>query len=351
MAILISFLFEKMTFIGFKTDAIKKLNSQDTKIIAITASYGKTTIKNILFQILEQKFKTYKTPRSVNTLAGLVQDVNQELPQDCEIYIAEAGAREEGDILEIAKFLNHHYAIIGKIGLQHIEYFGTLENIRNTKMELIDSENLKKAFVHESAMINPSGKIERFGDEISNIHTTLDGITFDMKINNSNEKICSPLLGNFNAINITASIKIAMELGMEIEEIKRIVTKLKPIEHRLQKIEAGGKIIIDDSYNGNFEGMTSSYQMVANYEKTKVLITPGIVETSVEVNVRLALVINEIFDLVIITGEVNSQILDENIQKPRKIILKDKTKLESTIAQNTKEGDLILFSNDTPNFM
>ena len=351
MALGFSSLYEKMLFDGFYKDAMKKLKSQNTKIIALTASYGKTTIKNIIYQILEKKFKTYKTPRSVNTLVGLVQDVNQNLPQDCEIYIAEAGARERGDILEIAHFLQHHYTIVGKVGEQHIEYFGSLENIRNTKMELIKSPNLKKAFIHKSANINPTEKIEEFGDKISNIDSTLDGLKFDLELNGEIHKIDSPLLGDFNAINITASIKVAMELGLSISEIKESVRNLKQTPHRLQKIESGGKIIIDDSYNGNYEGMISSYKMVSSYEKTKVLVTPGIVESTIWANIELAKVIDEIFDLVIITGDINSNILDENIKNSAKVVLKDKTKLEEVLAQNTKSGDLILFSNDTPNFM
>ncbi|RUM62948.1 MAG: UDP-N-acetylmuramoyl-tripeptide--D-alanyl-D-alanine ligase, partial [Sulfurospirillum sp.] len=123
-ALLASHLFEKMLFLGFKKEAQKKLRAMDhLQIVAITASYGKTSIKNFLHQILSQKYNTYMTPRSVNTLGGLMKDVNDDLPQETEIYIAEAGARERGDIDEIAKFLEHDYAIVGNIGPQHIEYF------------------------------------------------------------------------------------------------------------------------------------------------------------------------------------------------------------------------------------
>ena len=121
-------------------------------IIQITASYGKTSIKNFLYQILENEFKCYKTPRSVNTLMGLVKDINESLPQDTEIYIAEAGARKSGDIAEITNFLKPSIVIVGEIGKQHIEYFKTLENIKKTKLEALNSTNLKKAFVHSSAL-------------------------------------------------------------------------------------------------------------------------------------------------------------------------------------------------------
>ncbi len=348
----VSYLFEKILFNGFKREALRKLNSmKDLKIVAITASYGKTSIKNFLYQILKDSFKTYKTPRSVNTLGGLIKDVNEDLPKDTQIYIAEAGARERGDIDEIARFLNHHYAIVGKIGPQHIEYFKTLENIRNTKMEILNSKRLIKAFVHKSANVKPNEKVIIFGDNIKDIKSDLNGISFKLVLNEKEYLLKAPVLGSFNAINITAAVLAALELGLDMEYIQKRVEKLQPVEHRLQKIEAGGKIIIDDSFNGNLEGMLSSYELVSSYEGRKVLITPGIVESRKEDNEKLASKIDEVFDLVILTGKSNLEVLMKNIKRPRKIVLENKEKLEDLLAKETKSGDLILFSNDAPSFI
>jgi len=352
VSLMISFLFEKIIFNGYKKEAQKKLESmKDLTIIAITASYGKTSIKNFLHQILQKDFKTYMTPRSVNTLGGLIKDINNDLPSDTRIYIAEAGARERGDINDIAKLLNHHYAIVGKIGTQHIEYFKSLENIRNTKMEILNSKNLIKAYVHKSANVKPNEKVKIFGDEIKNIKANLDGISFDLPIDGQNCHFNAPVLGEFNAINITAAILIAHELKMGIKSIQKRVSNLKSVEHRLQKMEAGGKLIIDDSFNGNLEGMISSYELLSSYKGRKVIITPGIMESTKEDNEKLAKKIDEIFDIAIITGKVNADILIGNIKKARKIILSDKGKMELTLAKETKAGDLILFSNDAPNFL
>ncbi len=352
IAFLASYLFEKMLFLGFKKDAIKKLNSIDNLIIiAITASYGKTSIKNFLSQILSNHFKTYATPRSVNTYAGIMQDINNNLPNDCEIYIVEAGARLKGDINEIATFINHDYAIVGKIGPQHIEYFKTLENIRNTKMELLNSKKLKYAFVHDSANVKPNKKVEIFGKNITNIKSTLKRLCFDLKIDDRVYHFKTPLLGEFNAINISAAILVAHKLGVDIKSIQKAVENLKGVPHRLQKIISNGKLIIDDSFNGNFDGMSSSYDLAKQHKGRKVLITPGVLESDEKTNIALAKKIDEIFDLVIITGATNAKILDNHIKNAQKIILKDKSTLQDTLAKNTKAGDLILFSNDAPTFM
>ncbi len=159
------------------------------------------------------------------------------------------------------------------------------------------------------------------------------------------------MLGEFQAVNITAAILAAYELGMDIDEIKKRVSKLKSPPHRLEKIESGGKLIIDDSFNGNFEGMSASYDLISSYKGKKIIITPGIVESDKDTNKKLAQKIDKIFDTVIITGSLNAKVLSENIVKAKKIVLKDKESLEEILAEESLPTDLVLFSNDAPTFM
>jgi len=352
IAYLVSFALERIFFISFKHKAKKKLKSMNhLLIVAITASYGKTSIKNYLYQILKTKYNVYKTPRSVNTLAGLVLDVNRDLPENTKIYIAEAGARMQGDIEEITIFLEQQYSILGQVGEQHIEYFKTLDNIIHTKMEILKSPKMIKGFVHESVPIKDYEKIVKFPNNLNITMSNLDGIWFDIEIDGKQEHFHSPILGSFNAVNLSACILMAKELGMSIEQIKIALDKIKPVEHRLQKIEAGGKIIIDDSFNGNFEGMIEAVNICSNYKGRKVIITPGLVESNDETNILLAKEIDKYFDFVILTGSLNTHLFSDNIDKSKQYILKDKSKMEETLASMTKQGDLILFANDAPNFI
>jgi len=349
----ITYLIERMFFISFKHKAKQRLETiTGLRTIAITASYGKTSIKNYLYHVLKRKFKVYKTPRSVNTIGGIVLDVNKDLPLDTNIYIAEAGARQEGDIEEITMFLEPQYCIIGSVGEQHIEYFKTLDNIIHTKMEILKSPKMKRGFVHESVPLKKEyDEIIKFPDNLNVTMSNLDGIWFDILIDGKQEHFHAPILGSFNAINLTAVILAAHELGMSIDEIKLAIKDLPQVEHRLQKIQAGGKTIIDDSFNGNLEGMLEAINICTNHEGRKVIITPGLVESTPQANILLAKEINEKFDLAIVTGELNSHLLSSNIDENKVLILKDKSKLEETLASITKEGDLILFANDAPNFI
>ncbi|WP_299227247.1 UDP-N-acetylmuramoyl-tripeptide--D-alanyl-D-alanine ligase [uncultured Campylobacter sp.] len=402
-----SFAYERAQAAKFKAAARKKLAQMPSlTIIQITASYGKTSIKNFLYQILKNDFRCYKTPRSVNTLAGLVRDVNEALPADTQIYIAEAGARLSGDIAEITEFLAPQIVVVGEIGAQHIEYFKSIENIRKTKLEALTSVRLKHAFLYSSTQKSADECVTIY-DEGLEIHgADLDGIKFSLSFSEDEsgasgensalraetsaaesegqgdlsldaKNICdecsaeqeeqekqgkqtskgdrheffAPILGKFNAANLAACIKIARFLGLSADKIKSRVAHVGAVEHRLARLDAGGKIIIDDSFNGNLSGMLQSYELMRSYGGRKVIITPGIVESTREDNETLAAKIDEIFDLAIITGELNSEVLQSKIDPAKTIVLKDKRDLQRVLSENTHSGDLILFSNDAPSFI
>ena len=448
-----SFAYERAQAAKFKAAARKKLAQMPSlTIIQITASYGKTSIKNFLYQILKNDFRCYKTPRSVNTLAGLVRDVNEALPADTQIYIAEAGARLSGDIAEITEFLAPQIVVVGEIGAQHIEYFKSIENIRKTKLEALTSARLKHAFLHSSTQKSADERVTIYDEGLEICGADLDGIKFslslseneplasgensalraetsaaegegqgglsldassaacakkdknsknyvadfdeansiscaerderefceqtargdkicgdreqgaqeasnDRKISNGRRELCkreeffAPILGKFNAANLAACIKIARFLGLSTDKIKSRVAHIGAVEHRLARLDAGGKIIIDDSFNGNLSGMLQSYELMRSYGGRKVIITPGIVESTREDNETLAAKIDEIFDLAIITGELNSEVLQSKIDSAKTIVLKDKRDLQRVLSENTHSGDLILFSNDAPSFI
>ena len=352
MAYIGSYIIEKYLFMVYKKQAKRKLTSmKDLKIVAITGSYGKTSIKNFVAQILSQKFNVYATPRSVNTLAGIMGDVNNHLPEDTQIYVCEAGARESGDIYEITTFLEPQTVVVGKVGEAHIEYFKSLKNIIATKLEIMQSPRLSKAFIHTSVTDEPHDKVEFFGDDIYNIEASLDGTDFELDVDGERVVFHTDVLGNFQTMNIAVAIKIAKHFGMSNEEIQKAVASLDQVEHRLQKISAGGKIILDDGYNGNIDGMLEGIRLCSTHDGRKVIVTPGLVESRDALNLQLIEAINKVFDIVIVTGSLNADLFDKNLQVKNKIILKDKSSLTEILASQTKAGDIILFANDAPNFI
>ena len=347
-----SVMIEKFLFMTFEKEAKKKLKSiKDLQIIAITGSYGKTSIKNFVTEILSKKYRVYSTPRSVNTLGGIIRDINESLPNDTEIYICEAGARESGDIYDITTFIEPQTVVVGKVGEAHIEYFKSLKNIIATKLEIMQTPRLKRAFIHSSVTDEPHEKVTFFGDDIENIDATLDGTDFELNIDDEKLQVHTDILGSFQTMNIDVAVHIAKSFGMSNEEITAAVAKLTPIEHRLQKIVAGGKIILDDGYNGNIDGMLEGIRLCSLHEGRKVIVTPGLVESSDELNLKLIEAINEVFDIVIVTGALNAVLFNKKLKVSNKIMLNDKSKIQDVLASQTASGDIILFANDAPNFI
>jgi len=360
----LSTLFEKMMFNGFKKQAAKKLESMEAlTVVGITASYGKTSIKNYIAHLLQSKYRTYATPRSVNTLGGVMKDVNDDLPVDTEVYVVEMGARGEGDIAEITTFVNPHYVVVGKIGPAHIEYFKTIENIRNTKMEIMQTKRLKEAWIHESAMVKPeadnihiygTGEIARQNPElpapefiIEDVEATLDGTSFTL----NGTRYTASILGAFNAMNLAAAVLVAKQMGLSDEEIQQRLSTLKAVDHRLQRIDAGGKVILDDSFNGNIDGMMASFDLASTYKGRKVVITPGLVEVDDALNEQVAKRADEVFDVVVVTGDLNYAIFKQYVDPAKLVKLESKAQMEEMLVEQTRPGDLILFANDAPSFV
>jgi len=363
LAYFISMFIEKMLFNGFKVKAQKKIEDMtDMKVVGITASYGKTSIKNYIEHLLKAKYRTYATPRSVNTLGGVMKDVNDDLPSDTEVYVVEMGARGEGDIAEITTFVNPHYVVVGRIGPAHIEYFRTMENIRNTKMEIVQSARMEQAWVHESAMVKPESNVHTFGTMenldmrtpvvapefvIEDVEATLESTSFTL----NGVRYSASILGAFNSMNLAAAVLVAKELGLTDDEIQKQLSTLEPVAHRLQRMDAGGKVILDDSFNGNIDGMMASFELSSTYEGRKVIITPGLVEVDDELNIQVAKRANEVFDVVVVTGDLNYAIFKAHVEPEKLVKLASKAEMEVMLVEQTLPGDLILFANDAPSFV
>ena len=140
IAIIINKPVEKLVYLSYKNKAVKKLNDmKNLKVIGITGSYGKTSSKNILSDILNVKYNALPSPKNFNTPYGLIITVNNHLDKFDDILIAEMGAYKRGEIKELCDLVKPKYGILTKIGTAHIEIFGSRENIQKGKFELIES--------------------------------------------------------------------------------------------------------------------------------------------------------------------------------------------------------------------
>lgn len=344
--------------------AKKKLSACKCKKIGITGSFGKTSTKNILYQILKEEFDVCSTPKSFNTPMGVCKSVLEDLKETDDFFIVEMGARHLGDIKFLAKFVGVDFGIITPIGNCHLETFGNIENIEKTKYELC--ENSK--FVVFNGTSNSSKKLfEKFERKkylvcqdgsfayARNIKTNENGSKFLMCIDGK-ELVCeTQLFGKANIDNIVVASSMAYLLGESLMCIKNAIKKIKSTPHRMQLIRSHINII-DDSYNSNFDGFLEALSVLKLFSGRKIVVSPGIVELGKlqkETNFKIGVEIGKTCDVFVIMNQTNKNELSAGAKKggllSEKIFYANTREEQQKILKNIiRKGDCVLFENDFP---
>lgn len=359
-------------FYNMAREKIKSMSG--LKIIGITGSYGKTSTKFISSSILSQKFMVMNTPESYNTPMGISKVINNDLTEDYEIFVAEMGATQKGDIEELAILAQPEIGVITSIGPCHLESFGSINNIANCKYELIEnlsSEgiaifNYDNPYVRALADRTEKTKILYAIENIDNadiyakdITVNERGSSFTLCIKDKGSIDCeTSLLGKHNILNILAAVSIANVLGMNLEEISLGIKKILPVKHRLELIDPkNGIIVIDDAFNSNPDGAQAALEIINEFKgRRKIIVTPGMVELG-EIekaeNEKFGEKISKICDIVILVGKKRTQpIYDGLIRKGfdvNNIFIVNSTGDSTEILKSiSKQGDVVLYENDLP---
>ncbi len=305
-------------------DAKKILKQhKNLRVIGITGSYGKTSVKFILTRILSEKYNVVCTPHSFNTPMGVVRTIREMLKPQTEIFVCEMGAKKVGDIKEICDIVSPDIAIITSVGPQHLDTFKSLDNIFKTKFELAGSVKAKggDVFVNAdskeiSARIGNDfilyGTAENCDFAVSNVNYGRGGSKFDIKLGSETVTLSTRMLGIHNIINIAGAAGLAYSLGVATRDISYAVSALKPTEHRLEvKSSVNSSIMIDDAYNANPEGCLEAVRVLGSFEgMKKVIITPGLIELGekeYDCNFALGLEAAKFCDIIIFVGKNRSK--------------------------------------------
>lgn len=292
------------------------------KTVGVTGSYGKTGTKYILSRMLSEQFNTLHTPESFNTPMGVVRTVRESMRADCEIFVCEMGAKKKGDIKEICDIAAPEYGIITSVGPQHLDTFGSIETVAATKFELADAiADKSHIFANgDNEIIREKAKgtdIQLYGTDPSlpyraeNIKGGRNGASFDLVLKNERISVSTKLLGRHNVLNIVGAAALAYNMGVSPKNIAFAVSRLAPVEHRLQmKTSARGSLLIDDAYNANPEGCLEAVNVLGSFEgMQKVIITPGLVELGekeYECNKALGTAAARVSDKIIFVGKQRS---------------------------------------------
>ncbi|MBQ0110778.1 MAG: UDP-N-acetylmuramoyl-tripeptide--D-alanyl-D-alanine ligase [Oscillospiraceae bacterium] len=360
-------LVEKAIALYYKKDAEKILASMPSlKVIGVTGSFGKTSVKFILKQMLSEKYNVCATPESFNTPLGLIRTVRENLKSSDEIFIAEMGAKNIGDIKELCELVKPTMGIITAVGPQHLESFKTVQNVVNTKFELddychntyvnYDSEDAKeRANIGVCHTYGTAGFEETHAENISYDDK---GVSFDIVHFDTRFNVTSKLLGNHNIANIIGAAAVALELGVSPQQIKFAVSKLNAPEHRLEKKSfLNGSLLIDDSYNSNPVGSAFACEVIKSFSgKKRIIVTPGLVELGEkeeEFNKTFGKKAAESCDILIFVGEKRSVPLAEgakesDVQPGETLVVKNFKEAMEKLKLLCDNDTVVLFENDLP---
>lgn len=364
---------EKSVMKYYKKRAAKKLNNMNNlKVIGITGSYGKTSSKNILNDILNVKYNVLPSPKNFNTLYGLMITINNYLDKFSDLFIAEMGAFKKGEIKELCDFVKPTYGILTKVGEAHLESFGSRENIQSGKFELIESlpsdgiailnkddewqvsydlkNNCKVVWV---GIDNKDADVIATNIKLSSFGTSFDCIFKDDKNKYHFE---TKLLGKANIYNILAGIALGKELGITIEQLELGVKKVQPVEHRLELRKYYNVNLIDDSYNSNPTGAKMALDVLNLMSGKKIIMTPGMIELGekqYEANLEFGKQIAEVCDEVILVGKEQTKAIYDGLMvkdyDEKKIHIIDDVMKGFSLIRKLKDGETYaLLENDLP---
>ncbi len=339
---------------------VKKL--KDLKIIGIAGSYGKTTMKEVLNQVLSEKFKVESTPESVNTPVGIARWVLNKIDESVEIAIVEMGEHYKGDVEQICKIAKPDIAVVTGINEAHLERMKTLNNIVATIFEIVS--NTKEAGMvvvngddrlvmgNYQKFIWPDHKLQEY--KVESIKYKVfdqEKLLWVVEFENIG-KLEINLLGEYALGDVDAAIKIAESLGMTNQQIISGVKNIKPVEHRLQPIKSSGDVlVVDDAYNGNPAGVAEAIKVLSRFtSRRKIYITPGLVEmgkNSAEVHKEIGKQLAGVADVVIlIKNSVTPWIAEQILNKAKVIWFNTAQEAHAELKNILKPGDVILFQND-----
>lgn len=268
-----------------------RLKLKNLKVIAVSGAYGKTTTKELLFQLLSHNFSTEKTLKNQNTTVSCARKT-LSLTDKTELFICELGSYRRGDGNETSDFIRPTISIITGLNLQHYSLFGSKENILLAESEstnflpdqgmcflnwsspmcreLTLNKNIKYIKYGVLTLPEEAGQYDYYAKNLKlnpELYTEFELVTPSQIV-----KLSTNLLSQGNLENLVGSLAVSLEMGLKIEELKKYLTNLSQPYGSLQIEKTDFGFQIDDSYNANFDGVKNAINLVfqlRNIQKSK----------------------------------------------------------------------------------
>jgi UDP-N-acetylmuramoyl-tripeptide--D-alanyl-D-alanine ligase len=346
--------------------AQKIFASTKAKKIAILGSYGKTTVKELLAQVLSEKYKVAYTPGNMNTLVAHARFA-LSLKGDEQFIIIEYGEEELGDIAKMAEITKPDYAILTGMAPVHMDSMGSL-NLTATELgsilDFVDSENVFWNSESELLAKHLGTKLKKensyclksaLGAKISQIDATSpDGLKF--KLGDLN--LSSGLIGKHMVGPLGLVAELGKRFGLNDQQIKITLEKTQAFEARMQPLSLNGATIINDGYNGNIEGIKAGIELLLNLKCSgrKIYVTPGLIMQGQE-NDKVHSQIGSLlgasnFEQIYLVRNKNTEIIFREMNRTnfsgQVEFIEDPLSFYTNVQSFLAKGDIILMQNDLP---
>ena len=263
-------------------------------VVAITGSVGKTSTKDLVANVVAQKYKICKTIGNNNNNIGMPFTI-LNAPNDIEVFVLEMGMNHFGEIHLLSEIAKPNICIITNIGTSHIGNLGSRENILKAKLEILDGAknpymviNNDNDLLHkwyeenkDKIKIKTYGINEKSDIQAKEIQLHEDGSEYQIHLNNKEEKIKVPIGGEHFVLNSLCAIAVGKLLNLENEEIKKGIETFSLTKNRMEVIELKNGIkIINDAYNSSVESVKASLSYM-NHMKAdrRIAVLGDILET------------------------------------------------------------------------
>lgn len=335
------------------------------KVVGITGSVGKTSTKEFIAGVLEQKYKVHKTAGNFNNEVGLPLTVLQI--RDEEIAVLEMGISNFGEMHRLSKIARPDVCVMTNIGQCHLEFLGSREGILKAKSEIFD-------FACETAAVFVNGD----DDMLATIGKKTKGETLHYGLSSENDvyakeienlglfgsrcKICFsfekqefgveiPLPGEHMVYNALAAAGVAKFYGLSTEQIARGIASVKPVDGRSNIIRTEKYTVIDDCYNANPVSMKAAIDLLGTALGRKVAVLGDMFELGEnerklheEVGVYAA---TKKIDVLLCVGrlcEYMAEAAEKNKEgsAPKVYYFPEREMLENKLSELLKDGDTVL---------
>ncbi len=369
--IIFSFSFPTELFRDFKAEkAMRKLAKfKDVLVIGVTGSYGKSSTKDYIAQILSNKFNVVKTLGTNNTPIGIANTILEKINKNTEIFVIEMGAYKRGEIAEMCQIVDPRIGVLTAVNTQHLSLFRSLQNTMRAKYELIEAlpknglalfngnnENVYKLYKKQldhgkKVLYFTNSKYSNKHDYISasNIIVEKNSVTFDVELNGDTLSLKAPLIGKHQIENVLPAIYLAKWFGMKKEEIRKAVSSLSPLSKTMTIKEINNIFLIDDSFNANPQAVLVALDYMKIYKNKKMIVLQPMIELgkkAKEEHYRVAREISRYCDYLFLTNKNFFKSISKGIRdgEGNCVLQVGKPKeLADFIFKNSKSEDVVLF--------